>query len=26
MDGTFCNEGCLQNYIDLQREENPKKE
>jgi hypothetical protein len=26
MDGTFCNEGCLQNYIDLLREENPKKE
>jgi len=26
MDGTFCNEGCLQNYIDLQREENPKKD
>ena len=25
MDGTFCNEGCLQNYIDLQREEAEKK-
>ena len=25
MDGTFCNEGCLQNYIDLQREETEKK-
>ena len=25
MDGTFCNEGCLQNYIDLMREEAEKK-
>lgn len=25
MDGTFCNEGCLQNHIDLLREEAEKK-